>query len=228
MKTIYIDSQNLAFWQTKSIPNVMALGFFDGIHLGHKKVIETARTIAQEKNITLTVMTFFPHPKTVLTKNVETFDYLMPLSKKLSILQSLGVDTCYIVEFDKKFCSLSPKQFVSNYLIDMNVLHAVAGFDFTYGHKGAGNIDRLKTDAFNKIAVTKVEKLDYFGTKVSSTWIRELLLQGEIQLLSHILGRFYETEVYWNGEYFQLLPYYTLPAEGVYRIAIQGKKFVMK
>lgn len=223
METIHLNSGNLQYWRNHSTPNVMALGFFDGIHNGHKKVIRTAGEVAKEKNISLTVMSFFPHPKTVLSKDDKEFNYLMPLSKKASVLESLGVDIFYVVKFDKDFLSLPPEQFVSSYLLDMDVVHAVAGFDFSYGHRGSGNIDRLKRDSSDQIDVTKVDKVDFYGKKISSTWMRELIFKGEMEQLSNVLGRFYETEVYWDGECFKLLPYYMLPAPGVYKVAITIK-----
>src|SRR5690625_4349226 len=220
MQTIYLDSSNLELWKYHSKPNVMALGFFDGIHNGHQKVIQTAANIAKERNISLAVMSFFPHPKTVLSKNNETFDYLMPLAKKASIMESLGVDTFYIVTFDKDFLSLPPEQFIAKYLLDMNTLHAVAGFDFSYGHKGAGTIDRMKTDAFNQMDVTKVNQVEFHSKKISSTWIRQLVSHGEMEMLAHILGRYYETAAYWNGYCLIRSPYFMLPAQGVYEVAM--------
>ncbi|WP_226036062.1 FAD synthetase family protein [Aquibacillus saliphilus] len=223
MRTIHLNSMNREYWGNHSTPNVMALGFFDGIHNGHKKVIKTAGEVAKKNNLSLAVMSFFPHPKTILSKGNTEFDYLMPLSKKASILESLGVDTFYVVKFDKDFLSLLPEQFVSSYLLGMSVSHAVAGFDFSYGYRGAGNIDRLKIDSSNRIDVTKVEKVDFHGKKISSTWIRELIFKGEMEQLSHVLERYYETEVYWDGECFKLLPYYMLPAQGIYKVAIKLK-----
>lgn len=230
MKTVYLDSHNLEYWKKHSSPNVMALGFFDGVHRGHQKVIRTAGNIAKEKKLQLAVMSFFPHPKTILSKDREAFHYLMPISMKAAILESLGVDTFYVVECNKDFLSLHPKQFVSNYLLDLNVVHAVAGYDFSYGHKASGSIDRLKRDSFHRIETTKVDKVDYHGKKISSTWIRELVCSGEMELLSKILGRNYEMEVFWNGECFQASPYYMIPAEGIYKAVVElnGYRFVTK
>lgn len=224
MKTVYLNSSNLEFWKNQSKPNVMALGFFDGIHSGHKNVIQTAGQLAKEKGMMFSVMSFFPHPKTVIqSKEDSDFDYLMPTSKKASVIESLGVDTLYIVEFDKDFLSLPPKQFVSHYLLDLKVHHAVAGFDFSYGHRGLGNIDCLSEDSNGKIDVTKVEKVDYHGEKINSTWIRKLISEGEMDKLINILGRYYETEVQWVGECFKIAPYYMLPPAGYYQVIIKAK-----
>jgi len=183
MKTIHLNSSSLAYWRHHATPNVMALGFFDGVHQWHKKVIETAANIAEEKELSLAVMCFFPHPKTILSKDSSKFDYLMRLAKKAFILGSLAVDT-FTVECDKDFLSLLPEQFVSSYMLDLKVKHAVAGFDFSYGHRAAGNIDRLKKDSFNRIDVTKVDKVDYYGKKISSTWICKLIFHGDMEARS--------------------------------------------
>ncbi|WP_138420529.1 FAD synthetase family protein [Aquibacillus sediminis] len=220
METIHLNASNLAYWKKQSTPNVMALGFFDGVHSGHEQVVKTACDVAKEKQLSVAVMSFFPHPKTILAKDNTAFDYIMPLSKKASILESLGVDTFYVVNCDKDFLFLPPEQFVSNYLLGLGVNHAVAGFDFSYGHRGAGNIDRLKADSSDQIEVTKVDKVDFNGKKISSTWIRELILKGKVEQLANVLGRCYETEVFWDGECFKRLPYYMLPAPGNYRVAI--------
>ena len=110
METISLNRENLAHWQKKAEPSVMALGFFDGLHNGHCEVIKTALRMAKEKNVTLSVMSFFPHPKTVISNGKKQVCYLMPPSEKEERLQELGVDTFYIVEFDKEFASLSPEQ----------------------------------------------------------------------------------------------------------------------
>jgi len=133
----------------------MALGFFDGFHLGHCEVIKTAFQKAKEKEVSLAVMSFFPHPKTVLSNGNKQICYLMPPVEKEKMLEKLGVNTFYLVKFEPKFASISPEEFVANYLNNLGVIHAVAGFDFTYGHKGKGNMERLKRDSFYFIWVTK-------------------------------------------------------------------------
>lgn len=220
MKTIYLNSENIKYWKNQSVPNVIALGFFDGIHKGHQKVIHTAVKEAKEKGIPVTVMSFFPHPKTVISNGKEKFDYIMPLKEKAKVLESLGVNIFYIVEFDKQFASLSPEEYVARYLTGFNVVHAVAGYDFSYGKFGAGNMERMKADSNNVLEVTTVEKVEYQGEKISSTWIRDMLSAGEIEELPSILGRPYELECEWNGLFWEPLPYYSAPAAGTYSVTI--------
>jgi cytidyltransferase-like protein len=220
METIYINRDTLANWQGKADACVMALGFFDGLHFGHREVIKTALRISKEKGVSLAVMSFFPHPKSVLTNGEKQIDYLMPLSIKEKILRGLGVDTFYIVEFTREFATLSPEQYVKNYLVNLGVIHAVAGFDFTYGSRGSGNLETLQVNSGGIIDVTKVQKVACRGEKISSTSIRERLAAGNVEELPDFLGCCYEIEGVWDGQSFKLNPYYTLPAPGKYAVTI--------
>lgn len=100
MKVIYLNANNLQEIK-QSCPNVaMALGYFDGVHLGHQRVIQTAKEKAKAQNLLLAVLSFFPHPKSVLFPNVEV-SYIEPLEQKIEKLEKLEVDIFYIVEFTK-------------------------------------------------------------------------------------------------------------------------------
>lgn len=221
METIFITRENLASRQRSAKPSIMALGFFDGLHQGHRKVIQTALKKAKEQNMKLSVMSFFPHPKNVISNGKKKVCYLMPLSEKEKMLEQLGVDLFYIVQFDKEFASLSPEQFVYQYLLQLGVVHAVAGFDFSYGSRGLGNLDRLKDDSGGLIEVTKVEKVACKGEKVSSTCIRERLVKGLVEEIPYFLGRPYEVKGIWDGITINLESYYTLPAPGRYIVTVK-------
>ncbi|MFJ5713209.1 bifunctional riboflavin kinase/FMN adenylyltransferase [Neobacillus sp. NPDC093127] len=222
METIYLNPENLPYRKLKAKQSVMALGFFDGIHNGHRKVIQTALEIAKKKNLPLTVMSFFPHPKTVLSNGKTKVDYLMPLSDKAKLFCELGVDIFYIVEFDREFASLLPEKFVAKYLLDLGVVHVVAGFDYTYGFRGEGNMDRLKRDSGEILEITKVNKVECGGVKISSTCIRKKLSKGNVEDLPAFLGRSYEVGCEWNGSALRIRPYYTLPAPGRYAVTLSG------
>jgi len=223
METIYLTRENLASRKRLAIPTVMALGFFDGLHQGHRKVIQAALQKAKEQNVKLAVMSFFPHPKTVISNGKKKVCYLMPLSEKEKRLEQLGVDLFYIVRFDKEFSSLSPEQFVAQYLLKLGVVHAVAGFDFSYGSRGLGNLDRLKKDSGGLIEVTKVEKVACKGEKISSTCIRERLVKGLVEEIPYFLGRPYEVKGTRDGMTIQLEAFYTLPAPGRYMVTVKNE-----
>ena len=228
METIYLNKQNLMKWQQKAKTNVMALGFFDGLHLGHCKVIKTASKKAKEMGVSISVMSFFPHPRTVISNGKKQVCYLMPLSEKEKLLQNLGVDTFYIVEFDQEFASLSPEQFVAHYIVQLGVIHAVAGFDFSYGFKGMGKIDRLQMDSKGVIGTTVVEKMEFMGEKISSTCIRERMIKGKVDEVPIFLGRIYEVEGEWDGYTLKTYPHYTIPAPGRYAVTLRKGSFPFK
>ena len=210
----------------------MALGFFDGVHIGHQEVIKTAKSAADKKNLPLVVMSFFPHPKEVLSREKKIFPYLMPLDEKQKKLEQLGVQIFYLVHFDREFAALSPKQFVKNYLLDFGAQLIVAGFDFTYGYKGEGNMDRLIEDSNGILDAIKVGKIGFEGEKISSTMIRNLLHLGNVERISSFLGEPYYIEgtVLLNREDIKvhIHPYYLLPASSIYRVILSNGRDTFK
>ncbi|MBT2738850.1 FAD synthetase family protein [Bacillus sp. ISL-7] len=222
METIYLSKENLAAYQEMATSNVMALGCFDGLHHGHVKVIQTAWQEAKERQVSLSVMSFFPHPKTVI-RGKACFHYLMSQSEKEKRLSELGVDTFFLVEFDKDFAKLSPQAFVKEYLINLGVIHAVAGYDFSYGSRGAGNMDTLKQDSGGRMDVTTVDKVEYKGEKISSTRIRQQLLEGNVEELPYLIGHSYELKCEGAGSVLTPYSHYTLPAPGSYDVTLKNK-----
>ncbi|WP_209125002.1 FAD synthetase family protein [Alkalihalobacillus sp. BA299] len=222
METVYINQKNLRDWQERAIPTVMALGYFDGLHNGHRQVIKTAASIADKHGLPLAVMSFTPHPKTVVSNGKEQVQHLMPIDEKIEKLNMLGVDTFYLIKFDKQFAKLSPEEFVAQYLVDLKVVHAIAGFDFSYGFRGSGNLDRLKADSNGIINVTKVDKIEYRGEKISSTCIRKRILAGEFNELPQFLGHLYEMKCDLNGTVLKPHLHYAIPQQGSYEVGIKN------
>lgn len=169
----------------------MALGYFDGVHLGHQKVIGTAKQIAEEKGLALAVMTFHPHPSHVLGRDKEPKDLITPLEDKINQIEQLGTEILYVVKFNEVFASLSPKQFIDQYIIGLNVQHAVAGFDFTYGKYGKGTMETMPDDLDGRAECTMVEKLTEQDKKISSSYIRTALQNGDVELAKVLLGQPY-------------------------------------
>jgi len=170
---------------------VMALGYFDGIHLGHQAVIKTAGKIAEAENKSLAVMTFDPHPSIVLQQEVKHVRLLTPLEEKMALFKALNVDFLFIVKFSETFAALSPKQFVQQYLCDLNVVHVVAGFDYRFGQYGAGNMENMLCYADGKFEITTVAPKELSAEKISSTRIRAALMEGDCALVEQLLGRHY-------------------------------------
>lgn len=193
MDTVYLHHPINAS-SLKLQKSVMALGYFDGMHKGHQKVIRTAKEVADKLGISSAVMTFNPHPKEVLTKQAKPFKYITPLSDKIEKINSLGIDTVYVVEFTPAFAKLDPQTFVDDYLIDLGAVHVVAGFDFTYGAYGKGTMATLPYHACERLNVTIVDKCEQNHEKVSSTKVRQLLADGLVEKIPFYLGEPYQLQ----------------------------------
>jgi len=170
---------------------VLALGYFDGVHIGHQKVIQTAVKIARDHGMKAAVMTFHPHPSVVLKHMSKRDDYLTPPEEKAILMKQLGVDIVYFVKFDHDLSRMSPQDFIDRYVIGLNVKHVVAGFDYTYGRMAQGNMETMKEHSRNMFTVTVIPKVALFNEKVSTTKIRELIQSGDVESARPLLGRPY-------------------------------------
>ena len=173
---------------------VCAIGFFDGIHKGHQRVLQTAKDQARQLNKKFAVMTFTPHPIEILRKDRTNVSYLTTFKQKQSILREFGVDLLYVIHFDLSVAKLKPQEFIDQYIVGLTISQLVCGFDFTYGHKGAGNVDSLISHSKERFGVTVVEEYSEENEKVSSTRIRNLLTEGEIDQANKLLTRPLMTE----------------------------------
>jgi len=174
-------------------PLAMALGYFDGVHLGHQKVIMEAKNNALEQGIKSAVMTFDPHPSVVLGKSEKHVQYITPLTEKIQIIEEMGIDYLFIVHFTMEFANLLPQEFIDQFVIGLNVMHVVAGFDFTYGRMGKGTMETLPFHSRKEFSFSVVPKFTNSDKKVSSSQIRKFLKEGRTSSLPQLLGRFYTT-----------------------------------
>lgn len=170
---------------------IAAIGFFDGIHKGHQSVIKKAVALAKKERKESAVISFHPHPSVVLNAPVLPVHYITPIDEKEMILSKLGVDRLYMITFNKALSSLSPKEFIDHFIVNLNITHLVAGFDFSFGHKGAGNMQNINRFHTGRFETTTMDKVELDGDKVSSTKIREYLQHGAVHKVSQLLGRPY-------------------------------------
>lgn len=176
----------------KEADKVLVLGFFDGVHLGHQKVIQKGRQLADEKGLPLAVLTFNHHPSIVFKKQ-DRYRYLSNLKEKEALFADLGVDILYIVPFTSSFAKQAPQTFVNDYIISLGAKEVVVGFDYTYGASKTATAHQLPLYANQQFNVHIVGALKDDGCKVSSTAIRQYLEQGEIEKANYQLGRIYTT-----------------------------------
>ncbi|SIT67242.1 bifunctional riboflavin kinase/FAD synthetase [Edaphobacillus lindanitolerans] len=173
---------------TEGIGYSVAAGFFDGIHRGHQQVIGHAAEVARKEGLVPAVMTFDPHPSAVLG-NKKDVTYITPLEQKLEILSDMGVGAVFVIRFSKEFASLTPEEFIECYIKGIGARHITTGFDFTFGKFGKGTPDTLRQLANGAYGVSVVGKVEDGGEKVSSTRVRKLLAEGDVQGAAGLLGR---------------------------------------
>lgn len=175
-------------------PIVLALGFFDGVHKGHQQVILEAKRQAEERGAKLAVMTFNHHPSIVFQKlDAETMRYLSVMDRKIELMESLGVDYFYVIAFTYDFGTLSPQEFVDQYIVDLNAKAIVAGFDYTYGPKEIADMAHLPQYAKKRFEIIEVSpQVSNNKEKISSTYIREALDSGDLEKANSMLGYTYQ------------------------------------
>lgn len=170
----------------------LAIGFFDGVHKGHQAVIEAAKQKAEQLNIKSAVMTFDPHPSIVLGRRNEKVFYITPLLQKIDTFKKLNIDTVFVVNFTSDFAKLTPEEFIKYFIVDLNVQHVTAGFDFSFGAYGKGNMELMEELSNGRYGVTAIEKQQDAVEKISSTRIRQALQDGDMEQARHLLGRAFE------------------------------------
>lgn len=171
--------------------HVVALGYFDGVHLGHRAVLATAKKIAEINKRAFSIMIFDPHPSIVLNKDKKQYRHLAPLRERIQLLEKFGPDYLFIAHFTTEFASISPQDFVDQYLVGLNIVHVVAGFDYSFGQFGEGNMRNLADYSKRRFGHTTVLEQRLLDEKISSTRIRQLLKVGDMETVRKLLGRFY-------------------------------------
>lgn len=170
----------------------VAIGVFDGVHLGHQQVIRQTIADAQQHEAISVVVTFDCHPNSVVAPE-RTPPLIYALSKKLRVIESMGIATTLLVHFDKTFSQIPAEEFIRGLARDFKNIHSVCvGSNFTFGHKRQGNVELLKKlgDEFH-FAVHGLAAVSLDGERVSSTRIRDAIRSGNLDSASQMLGRTY-------------------------------------
>ena len=176
--------------------SVIAIGNFDGVHRGHRDVINSAGKIARDEGRPWGVLTFEPHPRLLFQKDQAPFR-LTPFHIKARHIENLGVEFLVVLHFDEAFASISAEQFVKDVLVGgFQANHIVSGYDFLFGHKRGGDTEYLaekgKELGFNATSVQVV--LDENNEPISSTRIRQFLADAKPREAARLLGRDFEIE----------------------------------
>ena len=178
---------------TKNKNTILTLGTFDGIHPGHLKIIDKLVSCSKEKGCRNVVLTFYPHPRTVLG-NGNSVKMLTTQEEKIKLLEKHGVENLLTINFTKEFASLNAEDFIFDYLINgIGLREIVLGHDHHFGKERKGNVELLKQiGAKEDFIVTTAEAYLIDGEVVSSTKIRSAIAEGDIAKTNKLLGRNYE------------------------------------
>ncbi len=168
---------------------VITIGTFDGVHIGHQKILNRLVTISDKKDFEPTVLTFFPHPRMVLQKDTN-IKLINTIDEKTILMKSFGVQNLVVKKFSKQFSRLTAVDFVRDILVnELNIKHIIVGYDHRFGRNRTANIEDLKSfgDTFD-FTVEEITAQDINDVTVSSTKIRNALLEGDIKTANSYLG----------------------------------------
>ena len=234
MEIVKIDGKNSI---NQLEETVLVLGYFDGLHLGHKALFERARAIADEKGLTVSVLTFPESPKLAFVRyRPELLLQLTSPEKRFALMEQYGVDRLYLTDFTSSFAQQSPQDFVENYVEVLKASVVVAGFDYHFGNSRA-DVTVLQELFTGQVEVIEEVQLD--GEKVSSSRIRDAIKFGNVAEANRLLGYEFTTEgIVVHGDArgrtigyptANLAPFERvhLPAEGVYvaDVLIKGQRY---
>lgn len=194
MKIVHITHPNLND-ETIQVEKVLALGFFDGVHLAHQEVIKTAKVEANRRGLPLAVMTFNQHPKIIYGRiDPKTYKYVSILERKYELMEALDVDILYVVNYTYDFGHQPPQVFVDNYIVGFKAQVVVAGYDYTYGIPQVANMKTLPEHAAGRFDIIEVGQLVSHNQKVGTTTIKDYLEAGQVELANEDLGYIYQNQ----------------------------------
>lgn len=222
-------------------PNiVLTIGNYDGVHLGHQKILSKVTRKAEELQGTSMVMTFEPHPIKVLAPE-RNIKLLTTSEERARLIEAMGIDVLLLIKFSREFAAMHPEEFIRQVLVEkLHVKEIIVGENYTFGKNKKGTIELLRTRGreygFQVKAVPDVKVHDNI---VSSSSIRSLLLKGAVREVSSYLGRAYSIEgtvIKGKGRGKSILnvptanittPVEIAPKEGVYavRVGYRGKMY---
>ena len=178
---------------TASVPSVVTIGNFDGLHIGHQLILETVVERARQLRMCPAVLTFDPHPMRVLApkqapKLINTFQ------QKLRLIESMGIELVFTARFDSELAALTPDAFIRKYLIDsLRAKLLCVGSNFTFGHRQAGTVDTLQRWR-HEFGLVEIPPVAARGIVASSTHVRRRILEGQVSRACRMLGRWFEIE----------------------------------
>jgi riboflavin kinase/FMN adenylyltransferase len=187
MQILY-DYRDYSFPERTSL----TIGNFDGLHLGHRQILDDVIKTARNTGTRSLLITFQPHPLEIL-KPEKAPSMITPRVEKTHLIENLGIDILLVLRFDQTLSQLNGRSFVKEILSSaLKMQHIFVGKNFVFGHQRSGNVDLLRQMAVElDFTVHVIPEIIIRGCRISSTWIRELIQTGRISLANRLLGRFY-------------------------------------
>ena len=230
---VFTDINNINIEQS-----AICVGTFDGIHLGHKVVIDKTIAHAKELGIKSLVFTFWPHPLEVIQVNKKIY-YLNTFQEKIDLFSNLGIDYLVLFPFNKDFASKTSKEFIKDFLVDkLKMKFFIIGYDHQFGREREGKYEKV-IDCAKELGfgIDRIEQQAVSDEFVSSTKIRDLIKIGDLELANSLLGYTYFTsgevekgqqigsEIGFPTANIRIAPNKIMPKTGVYsvKIVIDGK-----
>lgn len=202
---------------------VATVGSYDGVHCGHRILLDEVVRRAKERGGESVVLTFEPHPRITLG-NDEGLRLLSSFEEKCQLLEQVGVDYVVVIPFDEAFSRLSHEEFIDNYIVAaLHIKQLVIGYNHHFGRDKGGDYSYLVESG--KLEVVEIAQYTDDGNKVSSTTIRQALAEGDMELVRKMLGHPYII-IGVADEQGRIATdcYKLLPCNGIYRARIEGKE----
>ncbi|WP_337041088.1 bifunctional riboflavin kinase/FAD synthetase [Emticicia sp. 17c] len=172
---------------------IVTSGTFDGVHIGHQKILQILRETAKTSNGESVVLTFWPHPRMVVSQDSQSLKLLSTVDEKIALLENQGVNHLLVVPFTREFSELSSEDYVQKILIDtIGTKKLVIGYDHRFGRNREGGFQYLadNSDRFG-IEIEEISRQEIENSVISSTKIRQSLLEGQVKTANDLLGRNY-------------------------------------
>ena len=181
--------QNIGNYSAQN-PSILTIGTFDGVHIGHQKIIKDLVKVAKKNNLCSIVLTFFPHPRMVLQKESD-LKMIDTLEEKQQFLEKMGVDVLIVHPFSRAFSRLTALEFTRDLLVNqLKISQLVVGYDHRFGRNREATIDDLKSFGLDyNFTVDEISSQDIESIAVSSTKIRNALNKGDLKTANQFLGR---------------------------------------
>jgi riboflavin kinase / FMN adenylyltransferase len=217
---------------------VVTSGTFDGVHLGHQKILAKLNDIANKNGGESVLITYFPHPRMVLYNDSQNLKLINTLSEKIQLLASFGIDHLVIIPFTREFSEIDSNNYIQNILVDkIGAKILVIGYDHRFGKNREGGFEYLaqNSDKYG-FDVIEIPRQDLENIGISSTIIRNSIKEGNIELAADLLGRNYSltgkvmkgkqlgrTMGYPTANVYVVEDYKLIPADGVYAVNVKYK-----